>query len=340
MKVSFIVPQWNRSDLLQSLLLSIARQSLERSAEFEVIVVDNGSGDDSIEIAERAGAHVIALEANLGVSHALNRGIVAAAGEWVVLVNNDVELAPGWLSALAMKAKTTGAWFATGKTLDINDHRKIDGAGDAICRGGASWRLGHGRTDSDLFSQVRKTYFPSATAALFRRELFERVGLFDENFFAYLEDVDLGLRCAIAGLEGIYVPEAIAYHHGSATAHAWSPRMVEWMTSHQLFLIAKYFPNRMLLREIWPIAAAQLLWAAMSAKRRRATAWARGAAQGLRKFRLMRRACRELRLNAAPLKSALAEAEIDIARIQKATGWDDYWKWYFRLTGMPREKSA
>jgi hypothetical protein len=340
MKISFVIPQWNRSDLLHELLVSISRQSLARSAEIEVIVVDNGSLDDSIDVAYRTGAKVIALETNRGVSYALNRGIEAASGEWVVLVNNDVELAPTWLSALLAKARMTGAWFATGKTLDKTDHQKIDGAGDAICRGGASWRLGHGRADSPLFCQARKTYFPSATAALFRRELFDRVGLFDESFFAYLEDVDLGLRCAIAGLEGIYVPEALAYHHGSATARAWSPRMVEWMTSHQLFLIAKFYPGRMLRQQLWRITAAQLLWLAMSARRGQTKAWIRGAARGLRRFRPMRRESDNLRSNSLPLEIALTAAESDIARIQKASGWDGYWKWYFRLTGMPPEGPA
>lgn len=340
MKISFVIPQWNRSNLLRAVLVSISRQTMLRSVDLEVIVVDNGSVDDSIDVADRAGAKVIALESNRGVSFALNRGIEAAKGEWVVLVNNDVELAPTWLSALLAKARMTGAWFATGKTLDQTDPQKIDGAGDAICRGGASWRLGHGRADSPLFSQGRKTFFPSATAALFRRELFKRVGLFDERFFAYLEDVDLGLRCAIAGLEGIYVPEAVAYHHGSATARAWSPRMVEWMTSHQLFLIAKFYPGRMLLQELWRITAAQLLWAAMSARRGQTKAWIRGAARGLRRFRPMRRDNGELRSDPMPLESALAAAESDIARIQQATGWDDYWKWYFRLTGMPPERPA
>ena len=142
----------------------------------EVIVVDNGSNDRSAEVAESLGARVIRLDRNEGFGRAVNRGIEAATGDWIALVNNDVELAGGWLREMLHGAEAANAWFAAGKVLDAADHSQVDGAGDAVCRGGTAWRLGHGRPDSAVFGQVRQIYFPSATATLFRREFFERAG--------------------------------------------------------------------------------------------------------------------------------------------------------------------
>ena len=156
--------------------------------------------------------------------------------------------------------KDENIWFATGKTLDFEDHGLIDGAGDAMCRGGASWRLGHGKDDGPAFASRRRTFFPSATATAFRRAFFDRVGLLEESFFAYLEDADLGLRAAIEKLPGMYVPKAVAYHRGGATSGVWSGQTVEWMTCHQLLLIAKFYPAGLIVRYAHAILAAQLLW--------------------------------------------------------------------------------
>ena len=144
-------------------------------------------------------------------------------------------------------------------------------------------------------ASVRPTYFPSATASLFRRTFFERVGPFEEGFFAYLEDVDLGLRAAIEDLAGLYVPQAVAYHRGSATSGAWSSAMVEWITCHQLLLLAKFYPTRLLMLYARPILAAQLLWAGLAVSRGGAWAWMRGLWLGIRRFARLRRTSRALR---------------------------------------------
>ena len=198
-KVSFIIPNWNRSDLLAAALRSIGAQTLPA---LEVLVVDNGSTDASEQVARQADAKVLQMCTNRGFSFAVNRGLEAAAGELVALVNNDAELAPDWTERLARCLEQTGAWFAVGKILNHSHRDRIDGAGDALCRGGTACRLGHGRTHNPLFDTPRATFFPSATAVLIRRELFERTGKLEEALFSYLEDVDLGLRAALLGLEG------------------------------------------------------------------------------------------------------------------------------------------
>lgn len=330
MTVSIIIPHWNQQALLMPLLRSISEQRLPQDVEVEVLVVDNGSTDQSVLAAERGGFRVLRLGRNEGVSRALNRGITACRGEWIAVVNNDVELAPDWLAQLLRATRFENVWFATGKTLDFGRRALIDGVGDAVCRGGTAWRLGHGKKDGPEFESHRLTYFPSATASLFRRTFFERIGPFEELFFAYLEDVDMGLRAAIEDLSGLYVPQALAYHRGSATSQVWSSAMVEWITCHQLLLLAKFYPTRLLMGYARPIFVAQLLWALSAFSRGRAWAWMRGFCLGIRRFGRLRRVSQGLR-DGERLAAILSDSEADIARFQGMTGWDAYWKWYFRL---------
>ena len=339
MTVSVVIPHLNRADLLARVLHSLDAQRLPAGVELEVIVADNGSIDSSVEVAAEHSARTILLGTNRGVSHALNRGIEQSTGEWIVLLNNDVDLAPDWLASLLETSSKADAWFATGKVFGGGARSDLlDGAGDAACRGGVAWRLGHGKPDSVAFSRQRATFFPSATASLFRREFFERAGLFDEAFFAYLEDVELGMRAAGLGLRGIYVPEARAWHLGSETAGPWSDPTVAWITRHQLLILAKHYSETMLLQFGVAVVVAQLLWAALAVSRGRFKAWLRG-------LRLGFGDCRE-RWRAAPrtvdrrLAAALRASEREIARYQQAGGWDSYWKWYFRLAGPDRGGTA
>ncbi len=191
-----------------------------------------------------------------------------------------------------------------------------------------------------VFGQVRQIYFPSATATLFRREFFERAGGFDESFFAYLEDVDLGLRAAIADLPGVYVPDARAFHQGSRTGGAWSGPVVTWMTCNQLLLLAKFYPARLLVRFACPILAAQCLWAALAISRGRGLPWIRGVWEGLKRARRIRRAGAGLREGSDRLPPVLMAAEAQIGAIQRSLGWDSYWKWYFRLALPPVPEAA
>jgi hypothetical protein len=327
--VSVLVPNWNRRALLEAVLGSLRDQTLRPR---EVVVVDNGSTDGSQEAARGAGAEVLQLPDNLGFAVAVNRGLEAARGEAIAVINNDVELGASWLETLARALHQEGAWFAIGKLLDYHRRERIDGVGDALCRGGTACRLGHNRSDGEWFGRHRRTFFPSATAVLARREFFARVGRFEEVFFSYLEDVDLGLRAALLGLEGVYVPEAVAYHHGSATLGPWSAPVVEWMTRNQILLVAKYYP----LGYWWPILVAQGLWAALALRRGRVGSWARGLAAGLADARALRQAAAHWRADGTRLASVLFHSERELLAFEQATGWDDYWRWYFRLAPLGR----
>jgi GT2 family glycosyltransferase len=322
-RVEVVIPTWNRSALLAKVLADLGRQTypIER-----VIVVDNGSTDDSAVVAARAGAEVIGLGTNVGFAAAVNRGIKRTTSDWIGVLNNDVALEPDWLARLMSALESSDSWFATGKLLDASAHDRIDGTFDALCRGGCAWRCGHGRLDSELWSQPRNIQLAPFTAAVFRSDLFRRVGLLDEQFESYLEDVDFGLRCAALGLTGSYVPEAIAYHAGSATLGRWHPETVRKIARNQLLLVAKHYPPDWIKRYGWCILVAQLLWGILALRHGALAAYVAGKAEGLRGFRAARG------LHSAEFPAILEQSEKEIRDLQSLTGFDLFWRLYFALT--------
>jgi GT2 family glycosyltransferase len=321
--VTVIIPNWNGSALLAKLLGDLAGQShrIDR-----IIVVDNGSTDDSVAVAEHAGSEVIKLGKNTGFSHAVNLGIQAGRSEWIAILNNDVSLQTDWLRNLVQQAEAAKAWFATGKLLDTASRDRIDGSFDAICRGACASRCGQGRPDSTFWNQPREIRLTPFTAAIFRKELFERVGLLDEGFESYLEDVDFGIRMAIAGFTGIYVPNAVAFHQGSATLGRWHPDTVRKIARNQLLLVAKHYPRKWVLRYGWPVFVAQTLWGLVALKHGAGAAYLKGKLDGLRLFHKSRGQ------SAANLPTIVESSEKELREIQRLTGYDLYWRLYFALT--------
>ncbi len=323
MQVAAVIPNWNGAARLRKLFEHLAAQTHPVG---RVIVVDNGSTDDSVAVVARAGATVIELGANTGFSHAVNCGIQAADAEWILILNNDVLPEPDWLRNLMDTAMARQAWFATGKLLDASRRDRVDGAFDAICRGACAWRCGHGRPDSALWNTPRQIRFAPLTAALFRAELFQRVGGLDETLESYLEDVDLGIRCAAKGLSGLYVPSAVAYHQGSATLGAWHPDTVRKISRNQLLIVAKHYPRKWILRYGWPVLVAQALWGFIALRHGRLLAYLAGKLDGLRMFGSNRgEACPNL-------AAILEQSEREIEELQSLSGFDLYWRLYFALT--------
>jgi GT2 family glycosyltransferase len=322
-RVTVIIPNWNGSARLGSLLsaLRVQTQDIQRT-----IVVDNGSTDDSLEVARSFGAATILLGKNTGFSHAVNCGIRAVESGWIAVVNNDVTPEREWLAALMAKAEATKAWFASGKLLDAQKRDCIDGSFDALCRGACAWRCGQGRPDSPLWNQPREIWFAPFTAAIFRWELFQQIGLLDEDFESYLEDIDFGMRCAAASLRGIYVPDAVAYHQGSATLGRWHPDTVRKISRNQVLLIAKHYPRKWILRYGWPVFVAQGLWGIVALRHGAAVAYLQGKSEGIRHFRVARGK------SPANLSAIVEHSEKEIRDLQRLTGFDLYWKLYFALT--------
>jgi GT2 family glycosyltransferase len=276
-------------------------------------------------MAARRGARVIAMGHNAGFAAAVNRGIRESRGEWVAVLNSDVELAPDYFALLA----ASEGWFATGRILSSADGR-IDGTFDVVCRGGTAWRVGSGRKDGPEFQEGCAIHSAPWTAALFRAELFGRVGLLEERFESYLEDVDFGLRCAAQEMWGRYVPEAVAWHRGSATLGRWHGETVRRISRNQMLLLARHYPRTLLLSCFWPIVVAQLLWGGVAWRHGAGAAWLRGKCEGCGLFSTERRKKDEFHTG---LPDLLRSNERIIRRVQDATGFDRYWSQYFLLTG-------
>src|SRR5579884_1388298 len=325
-RVSVIIPNWNGARALERALVSLGRQTAPAS---EIIVVDNGSSDDSAAVAKRAGARLLRFEENRGFCAAVNEGIRAAGGEWIAILNNDAEVSEHWLDGLLARAEARDAWFATGKLVAANRPTHLDGAWDAICRGACPWRCGTGRPDGPAWNTERVIRFAPFTAAIFRSELFRRLGLLDERFESYLEDVEFGIRCATKGYSGVYVPNAIARHEGSATLGRWHKDTVRRIARNQVLLVARHFPRNWILRYGWPVLIGQMLWGCVAARHGAGGAFIQGKIEGMRLFRGIRQ---EAHLSADALAALLRDSENEIRELQRQTGYDLYWRLYFALT--------
>lgn len=245
--VSAVVLNYDGRKLLETIMPSLAAQTLTAN---ETIVVDNGSSDDSR--AYLAGnwpaAKVLAIERNVGVAAALNRGVRAAGGEYVALLNNDLELAPAWLAEMvAGLRRHPDAASVACKLLRYHDRARIDGVGDVLTRRLVAFPRGSGELDEGQYEHEREILTPTAGAALYRASALARVGAFDESFWAYFEDVDWGLRAQLLGLRSWYVPGALAYHMGGATTGGDSnPRYHALHQRNRLGLMVKDLPPAVL----------------------------------------------------------------------------------------------
>jgi GT2 family glycosyltransferase len=310
-----IVPLHNRADLLESLLDSIGRQTVPFA---EVVVVDNASTDGAAELARRRGARVIEMGENAGFARAVNQGWRSAATDWVAILNSDVELDSRWLERLSDGVGEAG--YATGMILDATNRNAIDGTYDLMSRAACAWRAGHG--DLRGSEEPSRIAIAPGTACIFRRDLLDRLHGFDERYGSYLEDVDLGLRCLRAGFTGAYVPDAVAYHHGSATLGRWNPQVVRLISRNQLMLVARHYDRALFRSCFWHILAGQLLWGIVALRHGAALAWLAGKRDALRGFRLEG-------TPSIPLRNFLLASEREIHNRAR----DPYWRWYFRLTG-------
>jgi len=269
-QVSVVIPTWKRDDLLRKCLESLRRQTLP---DFEVVIVSNGAGAWAEDLAREFGCTLVRFAENRGFAVAVNTGIAASESPYVAVLNDDAELDPGWLEkTVAVLEELSSISFCCGKIYQ-SDGRTLDNAGDAISMAGAAWRLGHGRSDASEFNQARPLVAVSLTAALFRRAVFEKIGNLDEKFISYLEDMDYSIRLWRGGLRGLYVPQAVARHHGGASLGGASldgqnsRERFRLMTRNQLALLAKHYPGALWLRLAARITWAQILWFGMAVRK-------------------------------------------------------------------------
>jgi GT2 family glycosyltransferase len=217
--VSIVISTWNSGEVLPQCLNSLAKQTVK---DFEVIIVDNGSSDNSIDDLPgkwpALDFHIRKLDKNTGFAAANNLGAQLARGAWLALLNSDAFPDPEWLENLLNTAtREPNFSFFASRQLQAGAPHLIDGAGDAYHISGLAWRRYAGFPADQFGLESEEVFSACAAAALYSRQAFLQVGGFDESFFSYLEDVDLGFRLRLQGFRCLYVPEAIVYHVGSAT---------------------------------------------------------------------------------------------------------------------------
>ena len=236
-----MIVNWNRKELLRACLQSLERQE---GVVFETIVVDNGSSDGSPEMAgAEFHARVIRNRENRGFCAANNQGIAAARGEFVALLNNDAEADPGWLASLLVACGSApDVGMAASKIVEWEEPRRIDKVGHLIFPDGQNRGRGTGEWDRGQYDREEEVLWPDGCAAMYRKEMLDAIGGFDEDFFAYGDDAELGLRARIAGWRAIYTPRAVVRHHRGSTLGKDSARRLELIERNRVLLACKLFP--------------------------------------------------------------------------------------------------
>jgi GT2 family glycosyltransferase len=280
--IEIIIPNWNGRDMLEHCLSSLRQQTF---TDFRVIVVDNGSEDGSNSLVTEKFPEVklIRLDRNTGFSAAVNTGIKSSTAPWLLLLNNDMEVAGDCLENLrrAVEKYRQFDFFAL-KMMSFHQRQYIDGAGDAVLRGGVGYRLGTMERDNEEYRKDRESFGACAGAALYSRRFFARAGLFDADFFAYLEDVDLNMRARRLGLRCMFIAGAIVYHIGSATSGSKINELtVRLSTRNNIHVIVKNYPLPTFLRFLPAIAIYQLAWLLFCVKKAMLLPYLAGLYQGL-----------------------------------------------------------
>lgn len=217
--ISVIVVCWNSVKHLPICLDCLSQQTLQ---DFEVILIDNGSLDDGTNELEQKypelDLHVERQPLNLGFAAANNIGAHLAHGKWLALLNADAFPEPEWLEKLLQATEDNPDFTSfSSRQVQANHPDFLDGAGDAYHVSGLAWRIGLGYLSRQYGLDSTELFSPCAAAAMYLREAFLEVGGFDEDFFSYFEDIDLGFRLQLRGYRCLYVPKAVVHHIGSAT---------------------------------------------------------------------------------------------------------------------------
>lgn len=219
-KVFIVIPSWNAADLLPACLESLEKQTQKA----QIVVVDNGSIDGSAELIARdfPKVHLIKLAKNTGFTGGVNTGISYAlehGAEAIALFNNDAVAKPDWLQKLVERlSSSSNIGIVTSKMLRM-DKKHLDDTGDFYTTRGIAFPRGRNRLDTGQYDQAESVFAASGGASLYRADLLQQIGLFDEDYFAYFEDVDISFRARLAGWDIWYEPAAVMYHHVNATSN-------------------------------------------------------------------------------------------------------------------------
>ncbi len=239
--VTVVIPNYNGINYVDACLGSLYEGSLVP----EVIIVDNGSSDGSADLAEKKYpmCKVVRLRENKGFCRAVNEGIRRADTEYVILLNNDTTVDKEFVFRLRQAVRGREDAFSVGaKMLSMQEPEIIDDAGDLYCALGWAYARGKGK-NRENFSRPAEIFAACAGAAIYRKSVFDTIGYFDENHFAYLEDIDIGYRAKISGFHNYFEPDAVVYHAGSAVSGSrYNEFKVKLSSKNSIYLVYKNMP--------------------------------------------------------------------------------------------------
>lgn len=249
-KITVVIPNYNGIKFLGDCLDSVLDQEPD-TPEYGILVVDNGSSDGSLELLRERypQIRVEALPENTGFCHAVNLGIRQAETPYVILLNNDTRVRRGFIRSLYRAVENRPDAFSVSARMLMWDRPELlDDAGDRYCVLGWAYARGKGKP-ATLYEKPCEVFSSCGGAAIYRKSVFDEIGLFDEEHFAYLEDLDIGYRAKIYGYRNYYEPSAEVIHYGSASSGS---RYNEWKTAlaaaNSLYVIGKNMP---VLQWIW-----------------------------------------------------------------------------------------
>lgn len=222
--------------------------------DFSVIVVDNGSSDDSVELLRNnfPDVSIISNQFNTGFAKAVNDGIRLSLKDesvsHILLLNNDIECDRYFLEEMSKGFIDSSVASVACKMLNFYNRDILDDTGDFLRKGGLSIQRGYGEKDTGQYDSQNFIFSACAGAAMYKRDVFEIVGFFDEDFFAYLEDIDFGFRMQLSGFKCYYNPKAVCYHMRSATTIDKKHLPTYFSERNIIFLRFKNYPLGILLK--------------------------------------------------------------------------------------------
>ena len=240
MRTTVIIPNYNGMKYIDNCLASLCTQEKE---QFHTIVVDNGSTDGSRELVAKKYPHIelICFDENKGFCGAVNAGITATKTPYVLLLNNDTTVATDFVYQMSEAMGDKRVFSVNARMLSMQEPDKIDDAGDLYCALGWAFARGKGKSKDTKYG--RNIFSSCGGAVIYRREVFDTIGLFDENHFAYLEDIDIGYRARIHGYKNHYESKAVVYHAGSGfSGSRYNEFKIKLSSRNSIYLIYKNMP--------------------------------------------------------------------------------------------------
>lgn len=282
-QVTVIIPNYNGAAYLETCLSSLLKNE---ESLFDILIVDNASTDGSDRVAERFGQaasqiRLLRMQENTGFTGAVNAALAETATPYVLLLNNDTRVESNFVRAMYEAIVQQDRIFSvSARMLSMKDPKRIDDAGDMYCALGWAYSRGRGKSVK-RYQRPEKIFAACGGAAIYRRDVLKKLGGFDDNHFAYLEDIDVGYRARIHGYSNRYEPGAVVYHAGSAVSGSrHNPFKIELASRNSIYLIYKNMPLFQILLNLPFLLAGFLIKTLFFTKKGYGRIYIKGLAQG------------------------------------------------------------